>query len=95
MGMMAAEIKSRTKTHEEDGDILASNFSVDTQNVYILSLGVVKGFRKYGSLSLGSLKNHISTTVHDHSKAIYLHILTTNNVAINYKNRGFRQHHSA
>lgn len=32
----------------QDGDILASNFSVDTQVAYILSLGVVKEFRKHG-----------------------------------------------
>ncbi|XP_054445473.1 N-alpha-acetyltransferase 60 isoform X3 [Pteronotus mesoamericanus] len=48
VGMIVAEIKSRTKIHKEDGDILASNFSVDTQVAYILSLGVVKEFRKHG-----------------------------------------------
>ncbi|XP_054389306.1 N-alpha-acetyltransferase 60 isoform X3 [Pongo pygmaeus] len=80
----------------EDGDILASNFSVDTQVAYILSLGVVKEFRKHGigSLLLESLKDHISTTAQDHCKAIYLHVLTTNNTAINfYENRDFKQHH--
>ncbi|XP_070263621.1 N-alpha-acetyltransferase 60-like isoform X2 [Myotis yumanensis] len=45
---MIAEIKSRTKIHKEDGDILASNFSFDTQVAYILSLGVAKEFRKHG-----------------------------------------------
>ncbi|MBZ3879663.1 Clusterin-associated protein 1 [Sciurus carolinensis] len=96
VGMIVAEIKSRTKIHKEDGDILASNFSVDTQVAYILSLGVVKEFRKHGigSLLLESLKDHISTTAQDHCKAIYLHVLTTNNTAINfYENRDFRQHH--
>nr|XP_054524762.1 N-alpha-acetyltransferase 60 isoform X1 [Pan troglodytes] len=80
----------------EDGDILASSFSVDTQVAYILSLGVVKEFRKHGigSLLLESLKDHISTTAQDHCKAIYLHVLTTNNTAINfYENRDFKQHH--
>uniref|UniRef100_A0A8C7C5J9 N-alpha-acetyltransferase 60 n=1 Tax=Neovison vison TaxID=452646 RepID=A0A8C7C5J9_NEOVI len=48
VGMIVAEIKSRSKIHKEDGDILASNFSVDTQVAYILSLGVVKEFRKHG-----------------------------------------------
>uniref|UniRef100_A0A5F9D8L9 N-alpha-acetyltransferase 60 n=1 Tax=Oryctolagus cuniculus TaxID=9986 RepID=A0A5F9D8L9_RABIT len=48
VGMIVAEIKSRTKIHKEDGDILASSFSVDTQVAYILSLGVVKEFRKHG-----------------------------------------------
>ncbi|EFB19234.1 hypothetical protein PANDA_014378, partial [Ailuropoda melanoleuca] len=96
VGMIVAEIKSRTKIHKEDGDILASSFSVDTQVAYILSLGVVKEFRKHGigSLLLESLKDHISTTAQDHCKAIYLHVLTTNNTAINfYENRDFKQHH--
>ncbi|KFZ56547.1 N-alpha-acetyltransferase 60, partial [Podiceps cristatus] len=80
----------------QDGDILASSFPVDTQVAYILSLGVVKEFRKHGigSLLLESLKDHISTTAQDHCKAIYLHVLTTNNTAINfYENRDFKQHH--
>ncbi|XP_036880342.2 N-alpha-acetyltransferase 60 isoform X1 [Manis javanica] len=96
VGMIVAEIKSRTKIHKEDGDILASNFSVDTQVAYILSLGVVKEFRKHGigSLLLESLKDHISTTAQDHCKAIYLHVLTTNSTAIHfYENRDFKQHH--
>ncbi|CAB1414438.1 unnamed protein product [Pleuronectes platessa] len=96
VGMIVAEIKSRTKVHKEDGDILASSFPVDTQVAYILSLGVVKDFRKHGigSLLLDSLKEHISTTAQDHCKAIYLHVLTTNNAAIKfYENRDFRQHH--
>ncbi|XP_062334647.1 N-alpha-acetyltransferase 60 [Osmerus eperlanus] len=80
----------------QDGDILASSFPVDTQVAYILSLGVVKEFRKHGigSLLLDSLKEHISTMAQDHCKAIYLHVLTTNNTAIHfYENRDFRQHH--
>ncbi|GAA6085257.1 N-alpha-acetyltransferase 60 isoform X1 [Tachysurus ichikawai] len=96
VGMIVAEIKSRTKVHKEDGDILASSFPVDTQVAYILSLGVVKEFRKHGigSLLLDSLKEHISTAAQDHCKAIYLHVLTTNLTAIHfYENRDFKQHH--
>ncbi|KAK5914733.1 hypothetical protein CgunFtcFv8_009148 [Champsocephalus gunnari] len=96
VGMIVAEIKGRTKVHKEDGDILASSFPVETQVAYILSLGVVKDFRKHGigSLLLDSLKEHISTTAQDHCKAIYLHVLTTNTTAIHfYENRDFRQHH--
>ncbi|KAF5895190.1 N-alpha-acetyltransferase 60, partial [Clarias magur] len=96
VGMIVAEIKGRTKVHKEDGDILASSFPVDTQVAYILSLGVVKEFRKHGvgSLLLDSLKEHISTTAQDHCKAIYLHVLTTNLTAIHfYENRDFKQHH--
>ncbi|KAJ4923014.1 hypothetical protein JOQ06_015364 [Pogonophryne albipinna] len=82
VGMIVAEIKGRTKVHKEVA--------------YILSLGVVKDFRKHGigSLLLDSLKEHISTTAQDHCKAIYLHVLTTNTTAIHfYENRDFRQHH--
>lgn len=47
-----------------------------------------------GSLLLDSLKEHISTMAQDHCKAIYLHVLTTNNTAIHfYENRDFKQHH--
>ncbi|XP_063125556.1 clusterin-associated protein 1 isoform X3 [Rattus norvegicus] len=90
------EVSLKQQLVGRDGDILASSFSVDTQVAYILSLGVVKEFRKHGigSLLLESLKDHISTTAQDHCKAIYLHVLTTNNTAINfYENRDFRQHH--
>lgn len=38
----------------QDGDILASSFPVDTQVAYILSLGVVKEFRKHG---IGTAEN--------------------------------------
>ncbi|KAE8579091.1 hypothetical protein XENTR_v10023902 [Xenopus tropicalis] len=96
VGMIVAEIKGRTKVHKEDGDILASSFSGDTQVAYILSLGVVKEFRKQGigSLLLESLKSHISSTAQDHCKALYLHVLTTNSNAIRfYENRHFHQHH--
>ncbi|XP_055506962.1 N-alpha-acetyltransferase 60 isoform X4 [Leucoraja erinacea] len=44
VGMIVSEIKGRTK----DGDILASGFPVETQVAYILSLGVIKEFRKHG-----------------------------------------------
>ncbi|XP_027997857.2 N-alpha-acetyltransferase 60-like isoform X1 [Eptesicus fuscus] len=96
VGMTAAEIKSRSEIHKEDGAFLASTFSVDTQVAYILSLGVVTEFRTHGigSLLLESLKDHVSTTAQDHCKAIYLHVLTTTTTAINfYKNRDFKQHH--
>ncbi|PIO40502.1 hypothetical protein AB205_0185560 [Aquarana catesbeiana] len=96
VGMIVAEIKSRTKVHKEDGDILASSFTSDTQVAYILSLGVVKEFRKQGigSLLLESLKSHISSTAQDLCKALYLHVLTTNSSAIRfYENRHFHQHH--
>uniref|UniRef100_A0A3B3TYP9 N-alpha-acetyltransferase 60 n=1 Tax=Poecilia latipinna TaxID=48699 RepID=A0A3B3TYP9_9TELE len=77
VGMIVAEIKSRTKVHKEV-TLWLSLFPSDLP----------------GSLLLDSLKEHISTTAQDHCKAIYLHVLTTNNTAIHfYENRDFRQHH--
>ncbi|XP_077173224.1 N-alpha-acetyltransferase 60 isoform X2 [Paroedura picta] len=92
----AAASRWGSRRPPQDGDILASSFPVDTQVAYILSLGVVKEFRKHGigSLLLESLKDHISTTAQDHCKAVYLHVLTTNTTAITfYENRDFKQHH--
>lgn len=58
--------------------------------------GVVKGFRKQGiaSFLLENLIAHLTTgeNIHD-VKAVYLHVLTTNNAAITfYEHRGFRPH---
>uniref|UniRef100_A0A8C0X4B6 N-alpha-acetyltransferase 60 n=1 Tax=Castor canadensis TaxID=51338 RepID=A0A8C0X4B6_CASCN len=82
VGMIVAEIKSRTKIHKEvclcNSDLAVIEFAEES----------------HCSLLLESLKDHISTTAQDHCKAIYLHVLTTNNTAINfYENRDFRQHH--
>lgn len=63
-------------------------------NVKSLPSLITSSWPPSGSLLLDSLKEHISTTAQDHCKAIYLHVLTTNNIAINfYENRDFRQHH--
>lgn len=74
VGMIVAEIKSRTKIHKEDGDILASNFSVDTQVAYILSLGVVKEFRKHG-IGKGQLSSWFLVHTPSHPCPIISHIL--------------------
>ena len=58
--------------------------------------GVVKGFRKQGiaSFLLENLIAHLTTGENSHDvKAVYLHVLTTNNAAITfYEHRGFRPH---
>lgn len=62
--------------------------------IYYPELLIELSLHRLGSLLLDSLKEHISTTAQDHCKAIYLHVLTTNNTAIHfYENRDFRQHH--
>uniref|UniRef100_A0A3Q1FJZ0 histone acetyltransferase n=1 Tax=Acanthochromis polyacanthus TaxID=80966 RepID=A0A3Q1FJZ0_9TELE len=110
VGMIVAEIKGRTKVHKEmirfllwsvsnrcvvlylDNMIFASSLEL-LLSVMELSLSL-SPFHRSGSLLLDSLKEHISTTAQDHCKAIYLHVLTTNNTAIHfYENRDFRQHH--
>lgn len=51
---------------------------------YILSLGVHKNHRRngIGSLLLDALINHLTTAERERVKAIYLHVLTTNQPAI-------------
>lgn len=51
---------------------------------YILSLGVHKKYRRngIGSLLLDALINHLTTTEKSKVKAIFLHVLTTNQPAI-------------
>nr|XP_020012121.1 N-alpha-acetyltransferase 60 [Castor canadensis] len=107
VGMIVAEIKSRTKIHKEvclcNSDLAVIEFAEDSEDAFSLSLpchppnySAVHNLYLFsqGSLLLESLKDHISTTAQDHCKAIYLHVLTTNNTAINfYENRDFRQHH--
>lgn len=51
---------------------------------YILSLGVHKKFRRngIGSLLLDALINYLTTSEKTRVKAIFLHVLTTNQPAI-------------
>ena len=57
--------------------------------------GVVKELRKQGiaSFLLENLIAHLTTGENHEVKAVYLHVLTTNNAAITfYEHRGFRPH---
>lgn len=56
----------------------------DSEVGYILSLGVHKKHRRngIGSLLLDSLINHLTTAERYKVKAIFLHVLTTNQPAI-------------
>ena len=91
-----AEIKCQTKCNREDRGLLASNLSQTSRVVYILTLGVVKEFRRNGiaTLLLDNLINHLTRDpVTYDCKALYLHVLTTNIVAIRfYENRQFKKH---
>ena len=65
-------------------------------SIYILTLGVVKEFRRNGiaTILLDNLINHLTRNpVTSDCKALYLHVLTTNIVAIRfYENRQFKRH---
>lgn len=56
---------------------------------YILSLGVHKKYRRngIGSLLLDSLVNHLTIVERNRVKAIFLHVLTTNQTAILFYER--------
>lgn len=68
----------------QDRDILSESMGKESDVGYILSLGVHKSHRRngIGSLLLDSLINHLTTTERSRVKAIYLHVLTTNQPAI-------------
>lgn len=83
IGLIVAEIKPHANLNEEDTGILAKSFS-DADVAYILSLGVLKQYRRNGiaSLLLDSLLRHLTTPERKKVKAVFLHVLTTNSAAI-------------
>ncbi|KAK7113560.1 N-alpha-acetyltransferase 60-like [Littorina saxatilis] len=95
IGLIVAELKPKSKLNKEDGDILATYYPPSMQVAYILSLGVVGDFRRNGiaSLLLDSLLSYLTSKESVGCKAIYLHVLATNTVAIRfYERRNFRPH---
>lgn len=56
----------------------------DCEVGYILSLGVHKSHRRngIGSLLLDALINHLTTSERNNVKALFLHVLTSNQPAI-------------
>uniref|UniRef100_V5IAB5 N-alpha-acetyltransferase 60 n=1 Tax=Anoplophora glabripennis TaxID=217634 RepID=V5IAB5_ANOGL len=62
IGLIVAEIKPHANLNEEDTGILAKSFT-DADVAYILSLGVLKQYRRNGiaSLLLDSLLRHLTT----------------------------------
>ena len=95
VGIIVAELKPQSKLNKEDGDLLASYYPPTVQVAYILSLGVVREFRRYGiaSLLLDSLLSYLTSSERLDCKAVYLHVLSTNTVALRfYERRKFRQH---
>ncbi|XP_018577317.1 N-alpha-acetyltransferase 60 isoform X2 [Anoplophora glabripennis] len=94
IGLIVAEIKPHANLNEEDTGILAKSFT-DADVAYILSLGVLKQYRRNGiaSLLLDSLLRHLTTPERKKVKAVFLHVLTTNSAAIIfYEQKKFRLH---
>jgi len=96
IGLVVAEIKAQTKCNKEDQGLLSSHFAKSTKVAYILTLGVVREFRRNGiaTLLLNSLVDHLTKNPDGNScKAVYLHVLTSNTVAIQfYEKRSFALH---
>lgn len=89
IGVLISEVKSILKCNPEDSGILGGRLLKDTKVAYILSLGVVKEFRKNGiaSLLLNNLFGLLTTEEYVDCKAVYLHVLTTNFVALRFYER--------
>lgn len=94
IGLIIAEIKTKSECYSEDSDLLSKHFSKDTPIGYILILGTVKEYRRNGiaSMLLDKLIEHL-TNLNNNCKAIFLHVLTNNSIAITFYERlNFRKH---
>ncbi len=80
IGLVVAEIRDYFALAKEDSEILAPTFRSGTKIGYILSLGVVREYRKNGvaSFLLDNLLSHLTSTENWDVRAVYLHVLTTN-----------------
>ncbi|XP_032228891.1 N-alpha-acetyltransferase 60 [Nematostella vectensis] len=94
IGLVVAEVKPRGNCNREDAGILGCSYDDDFQVAYILSIGVVEGYRRHkiGSLLLDSLLSNLTTPERHSCKAIYLHVLTSNMAAMRfYESRCFQR----
>lgn len=94
VGLIVAEIKPHASLNEENGGVLAKS-QEDCDVAYVLSLGVIKRYRRNGiaTLLLDSLLSHLYTPERRKVKAVFLHVLTTNTAAIMfYEQKKFRLH---
>lgn len=95
IGLIVAEIKPQSSCNREDGGLLDPIF-FDKKVAYILTLGVERNYRRKGvaSLLLDNLISYLTTNhmMKESCMAIYLHVLTSNEVAISfYERRQFRK----
>lgn len=93
VGLIVTEIKPYSKCEPEDNGLLCDNvFRV----VYILTIGVIHNLRRHGIATILIKKLIENLTVNpllEDCKAIYLHVLSTNTVAISfYEKLLFKRH---
>lgn len=94
VGLIVSEIKPYNKLNKEDRDILPSSMS-NCDVAYILSLGVHRKFRRrgLGSLLLDTFLKYVTAIDRHKIKALFLHVLTSNQAAIIfYERRNFKYH---
>ncbi|XP_044766429.1 N-alpha-acetyltransferase 60 isoform X2 [Coccinella septempunctata] len=97
IGLIVAEIKPYEYfiLNGEDSGILAKCLVGNSDMAYILSLGVLKEYRRNGvaTLLLDSLLSYLVSNERRRVKAVFLHVLTTNAAAIMfYEKRKFKLH---
>lgn len=87
VGLLVAQLKPQCKCNREDQGLLSRRFDKRTKVAYILTLGVVKEFRRLGIATylLTRLIDLLTTgSVTQDCKAVFLHVLSTNHVAIRF-----------
>ncbi|CAO1401387.1 unnamed protein product [Diamesa hyperborea] len=96
IGLIVAEIKPWMKLNKEDKTILSEHLGRNSDIGYILSLGVHKKYRRNGVASIlldALIKNLTENIDRSKVKALFLHVLTTNQEAILfYERRNFTLH---
>lgn len=99
IGLIIAETKQQSRCNQEDRGLVSSFCYYDPLVTYILSLGVVSRRRREGiaSLLLSHLIQHLTSYTEasgrNASRAIFLHVLSTNQGAIDfYRRQGFQIH---
>ncbi|CAF3381372.1 unnamed protein product [Rotaria socialis] len=84
VGIIVANILLLGHCNREDQQILNRNFTFTTSACYILTLGVIKQYRRQGLASI-LFENLLTTlTKYDTCKVIYLHVLFSNKQAIEF-----------
>lgn len=91
LGLIVATVLPLGTCNREDQQILHKVFADTTSVCYILTLGVVKEYRRQGLAHLLLDKLLQTLAKHDTCKAVYLHVLHSNKQAIQfYRSKSFQ-----